>query len=312
MLVITCSSRLRSHRPVTAPGASMVSSQPARTASSWKRAPTSYASWVRSTSSISSSSRPDEIRDTSSSSLIRRCSRSAWPPILPQLLTQPRRRHDALVSLGEALQVGDLELQRRQRRAQLVRRHGKEVVALDDRALQLLCGALVIVDVDRGHDPADHRPLLVALGHHAAEVPAIRLVGGTPQAQLPLKGPVPVADGRLPVGLDQRALVGVDHLPEGIARDLVGDDPAVGEAGAVPVVDLPLGVGRPDALGHRIEQAAVAVLAAALGHLALALAQHPLLQLDRLALEIQVDEDRDLRAEDLRLERLEQIVDRAL
>ena len=96
----------------------------------------------------------------------------------------------------------------------------------------------------------------------------------------------------------------MDHLPERRAADLVGGQAAVVSAGPIPVVDLPVGVGRPDALGHRIEQAAIAVLAASFQRVSLALAQQALLQLDGLALDVQVDEDRDLRAQDLGLERL--------
>ena len=64
--------------------------------------------------------------------------------------------------------------------------------------------------------------------------------------------------------------------------------------------------------GSESSSRAVAQLVLALQRLALLLAQQRGLALQLLLLAEQVDEDADLGAEDLRVERLEQVVDRAV
>ena len=87
--------------------------------------------------------------------------------------------------------------------------------------------------------------------------------------------------------------------------------PGVLEPAAVVVGGAPLGVGRPDDLRHRVGELAVPLgaRAAELGELL----RGELLGLlaDLPVLLPQLDEDRDLRAQDLRVERLEDVVDRA-
>ena len=115
---------------------------------------------------------------------------------------------------------------RRQRRAQLVRQRGQELVlgavgglgllarlplALD-HARVLVLDALLGLDVGGGDDPADHGAGVVALGDGAPHVPAERAVAGAAQPTLRVerlaarerRGPG-LPHARKIVGVDQRA-----------------------------------------------------------------------------------------------------------
>jgi hypothetical protein len=122
------------------------------------------------------------------------------------------------VAARDARQVRDLQLQRRQRRAQLVRRDRQEVVAQHDRLAQRLLGALLVVDVGGGRDPADDVAVFVALGHGARDVPPVAAVGGALDADLAFErarrraAPSPSA-----ARLD--AVVRVQALPERFVGD---------------------------------------------------------------------------------------------
>ncbi len=74
----------------------------------------------------------------------------------------------------------------------------------------------------------------------------------------------------------------------------------------------PLGVGGPDALWHHVEEVAVALLAGPQERVALVLAQQLRLRLELLFLQIEIDEHLRLRAEDVGIEGLHQVVDRPL
>jgi hypothetical protein len=101
-----------------------------------------------------------------------------------------------------------------------------------------------------------------------------------------------------------------DPQPRLLVR-LVGRHPRVLEPAAVVVRRLARAVGGPHDLRHRVRELAIALLAdaALLGQLPLA--QQLALALELGVLPVQLDEDADLRAENLGLERLEHVVDRA-
>ena len=88
--------------------------------------------------------------------------------------------------------------------------------------------------------------------------------------------------------------------------------PQVVEAGAIPEGDVPLRIGRPDALWHHVQEVTVALLAGPQQRVALVLAQQLRLRLELFLLEIEIDEHLRLRAENVRIEGLHQIVDRPL
>src|SRR5438067_8936 len=68
----------------------------------------------------------------------------------------------------------------------------------------------------------------------------------------------------------------------------------------------------PDALGHRVGERPEAQLAPLLDRDHLARPEHRLLPAEQLGLPPEIDEDRHLRAEDFGIERLEEVIDRAL
>ena len=207
-----------------------------------------------------------------------------------------------------------------ERRPQLVRDGGEELVLRAVRLLELrarlllaqqqrrvgLLDALLVVDVGGRGDPAHHRPMLVVLRDDPAEVPA-QLAVVAPQPLLALE-PATAADGPAPGRLHRGQLVrrhGTEEREPRVGARVLPPDP-------VAVVDLAVAPGRPHALGHRVGEGVEADLAAALQLAKLLGAQHGGLPLDQLAAAPEVDEDRDLGAQDLRVERLQQVVDRAL
>jgi hypothetical protein len=96
------------------------------------------------------------------------------------------------------------------------------------------------------------------------------------------------------------------------AHQLVAAGARVLEPEPVLVEDAPVQLGRPHAVRQEVGQVAVAPLALALERLALPLAQELGLPLHLAGLEVEVHEHRDLRAQDGGLERLQQIVHRAV
>ena len=171
------------------------------------------------------------------------------------------------VEARQSEQVRHLQLERRERRSQLVGGDREEVVAQHDRLPQQILGLFLVVDVGRGGDPADHRAVIVTLGDGADQVPAKVPVAGSPEPHLPFERRF-APQAALPVDARFIAIVHVEHFPERPIGQASGFETAVVQPGAVPVVDPPLRVRRPDALRHRIEQAAVAFVALALRGLA--------------------------------------------
>src|SRR6185437_3845727 len=125
----------------------------------------------------------------------------------------------------------------------------------------------LVVDVGGGGDPTDDGTVVGALGDGADQVPAETAVAGAAEPHLAFESRL-AAEAAFPVHAGLVAVVGVKHLPEGTVRPSRGVEPTVLQPGAVPVIDPPLRVRRPDALGHRVQQAAVAVMAFALSVLA--------------------------------------------
>src|SRR5439155_5566017 len=141
-----------------------------------------------------------------------------------------------------------------------------------------------------------------------AEVPAIRTVA-------PLE---PVLDlerlagaKRLLAARDREGqVVRVhDRVPGGGSRLLEGH-PRVLEPAPVEVGRATVRVGRPHDLGHRVGKLAVSLLARLLEGGQLLLAQQVALLLELPVLLPQLDEDGDLRAQNGRVDRLEDVVDR--
>ena len=177
-------------------------------------------------------------------------------------------------------------------------------------ARQRVLRPLLVIDVRRHGDDAHQPPVLVPLGHRARQVPAPHAVLA-PHAELALR-PHALVHGRFPHVPHLLALRGVHILQEDVQRQLSTLAPGVRLPHLVGVVHRPVRARRPHALGQRVQQPAVAQLVLALQRLALPLAQQRRLALELLLLEEQVHEDADLGAEDLRIERLEQVVHRAV
>ena len=102
-----------------------------------------------------------------------------------------------------------------------------------------------------------------------------------------------------------------DQLPGIRPADLFGRQACVLEPALVEVVGGTGRVGRPHDLRHRVCELAVPLLARPLERVELLLVQLHRLLLDLAALLPQLDEHRDLRAQDVRVDRLEDVVDRA-
>ena len=117
------------------------------------------------------------------------------------------------VEARQPKQVRHLQLERRERRAQLVRGDREEVVAQMHRLPQEVLGLLLVVDVGRGGDPAEHRAGVVTFGDGADQVPAKEPVAGASEPHLSFEGRLP-AQATLPVDARLVAIVHVEHLPE--------------------------------------------------------------------------------------------------
>ena len=174
----------------------------------------------------------------------------------------------------------------------------------EEQPIRLL-DALLLVDVRRRADPAHDAPVVVALGHQPAEVPAPFAVLA-PQALLAVHRLAGADCGAVGPADLLGVLVrhGVEERHSRIVAGVLAPD-------AVAVVDLAVGAGRPDALRHGIGEDAEAQLSPLLHLQQVARPQHRLLLAEQLVLAPEIHEDRHLGAQDLRVERLEQIVDRA-
>ena len=208
-------------------------------------------------------------------------------------------------------QVRDLQLEGGQRRAQFVRRHREEIIPQDDRLAQSIFGAFLIVDVRRGRDPPDDGPVDFRLRNRPCDVPAVTAVGGAPDPHLALERNS-AAEAGFPRGAGLGAILRVQAIPERLLPHRFGLEAAIGQPGPVPEGDLAVGVRRPDALGQGVEQMAVALLALALERLAFPFVQQAFLQLQLLAPDVKLDEHRRLRAQDVGVEGLHQVVDGAV
>ena len=193
-------------------------------------------------------------------------------------------------------------------RLAVVERARQDVRRLDDE-VPLLLGALAVVDVRGRADPEGDLAALVADRHSAPEVPAVGAVR-VPEAVLDLED-LPARERLLAAGHDSRQVVGMgDHVPGVRARISLAHTRVV-EPAAVEVRRAAVRGGRPHDLRHRIRELPVALLALAPERDQGLLAEQLGLQPQLLGLLPQLDEDRDLRAQHLRLERLEEVVDRA-
>ena len=193
-------------------------------------------------------------------------------------------------------------------RLAIVERAGEDRARLEQEVLVLL-GALVVLDVGRRPDPLDDLAVRAAKRERPAEVPAIDPVG-PPEAVLDLER-LASCERLLSAADGVRQVVGVDDArPRGRVR-LELRHPRVLEPAPVEVRRAPVGPRRPDDLRHRVREAAVAFLTLSAQVGEVLLAQQLALAPQLLVLLVQLDEDRDLRAQDLGIERLEEIVDGA-
>src|SRR5919198_2710368 len=100
----------------------------------------------------------------------------------------------------------------------------------------------------------------------------------------------------------------MECLEPAVVRRLLERQAAVGDPALVHVVGDAVGPRRPDDLRHRVGEAADALLGLRPELRDLALPQPLLVARELLPLLVQLEEDGDLRAEDLRVERLEDVV----
>ena len=194
-------------------------------------------------------------------------------------------------------------------RGAVVERAAESRARLDEEPLRLL-GALPVVDVRVRAEPLDDLPAAAAHRDRARQVPAVRVVRRPAEAELVVVWS-PSIERLLPELERARKVLGMRDV--GPARGDAFRERAVEviERALVHVVELTVRHRRPDLVGLRLGQEAVALLA-----LAAELRELLLLQLLRLLPElfrllVQLDEDGDLGAEHCRAERLEDVVDRA-
>ena len=211
-----------------------------------------------------------------------------------------------------------------ERRAQLVRQRREELVlgpvgglGLGARGLLAgqeqearLLGPLLLVDVGGGGDPVLERARFRPLGDRAHQVPAMAAVAPA-EAELGLVG-----SGRrraaAPGGAPAVAIVGVNGGELAERAALGGAEPGDLGPHLVAAHDRAVGRGDPQAERHEVGEAAKAKLALALEPRALGGVQELLLPADGLAAQVKLDEDGDLAAQDLRIERLEKVVHRTV
>ena len=194
-------------------------------------------------------------------------------------------------------------------RGAIVERAAERRTRLDEKPLGLL-RALLIVDVGVRAEPLHDRALTVAHRQSARQVPAVRQVRGALEAELVLVGlarcervlPVLESVGEV-LGMYAVHPAGLDELGE---RQL-----EVVERALVHVVELAVRERGPDLVGLRLREEPVPLFALAANLRELLVFQELRLALQLLGLLVQLDEDRNLRAQDVRVERLEDVVDSA-
>ncbi len=199
------------------------------------------------------------------------------------------------------------ELRHFRERLAIVERPGQGIARRDDERT-LIFDQLAVVDVGRGADPERDRAVLVPNRNRPSEVPAV-LAAGAQEPVLDLEGLA--REERLLAACDRgRQVVGMhDEMPR--VRPGVGQRHArVLEPAPVEVRRGTGDVGRPDDLRHRIRELAVALLAGTLERCELLRVQLLGLHLQLPVLLPELDEDGNLGAEDVRLDRLEDVVDR--
>ena len=152
---------------------------------------------------------------------------------------------------------------------------------------------------------------LVQLRNTAHQEPSVLTVGMPPQTNLDL-GRMVVGGRKIPFRFEHRQIVRMHEFEQafgGHRHRRVNAD--IVDGALVPVVERQIGACDPDALRQRVHQRTKAQLAAALERLAIALTQQRGLPLDHLLFLVQLDEDRHLRAQNFRIERLKQKIDGA-
>ena len=240
---------------------------------------------------------------------------------LVRVVVQEREPVDRLIGFEEVdrapvrLRRHDQGRQTRERRPVVER--GREDRAGFRQARERRRRALVVVDVGARADPRDDFAHDVAHRDRAPQVPAMVAVLGVQES---------VERFVVLLGMDRAAppadeivgILGMEHdLPAVLAQDVVRE---AGELEGAPVAvgEVAFGVGHPHDLRHRLGQFLVALFAEALllGHRAdplalLVLAQDLALAPELLVLAVEIDEDRDLQAQDVRTEGLRDVVDGA-
>jgi hypothetical protein len=169
--------------------------------------------------------------------------------------------------------------------------------------------ALAVLDVRRRSDPEVDLARVVTDRNRTSEVPAVRPVGGA-EAVLDLED-APVGKGLLTARdrLGQIVRMG-EARPRG-RIDITVRHTGVLEPAPVVVRRIARTVGGPDDLRHCVGELPVALGARAAELGELLFGEQLGLLMDLLVLLPELDEDRNLGAQDLRVERFEHVVDRA-
>src|SRR5262249_9480162 len=193
--------------------------------------------------------------------------------------------------------------------AAVVERGCQRSAGVDEEALCFL-RALLVVDVDVRAEPFDDRAALVRHRNRTRQVPAVRAVGRAAEAQLVLVR-LPRRERGLPAVEHPAEILRMYDLRPALLDELGERGRDVVEAALVDVVELAARQRGPDLLGLDLGKEAVPLLALAPQLRELLLFELLGLPPQLLVLLVQLDEDGDLRAEDVGVERLEDVVDRA-
>jgi hypothetical protein len=222
------------------------------------------------------------------------------------------RTQPALLEHVDARPVGDLEdghLRDRRERAAVVERAAEGRACIDEEPLRRL-GTLLVVDVGVGAEPLDDLAALVLHRERARQVPSIRTIRSTTEAKVVLVRD-PRVERVLPALERAREIVRVDDVrPAGLDQLFERGFEEV-ERALVDVVELPARKRRPDLIRLCFGEESVSLLALAAKLGEFLLLEQLRLTAELLGLLVQLNEDRDLGAQHFRVERLEDIVDRA-
>ena len=219
--------------------------------------------------------------------------------------------HDTSVRLDDVHRapVGDLacrEVGHALQRLPVIEALGERVADGKDEAA-LVLDQLAVVDVGRRPDPEVDAALHVADGHRPPQMPPVASVGCA-KAVLDLEGVS--APQRLAAPCDgHRQVVGMHDRMPGVGTGL--GRPRVLEPAPVEVRRFAVDVRGPDDLRHRVGELAVALFASLPECRELLRVQLLRLLLELHVLLPQLDEDRHLRAQDARVDWLEDVVDGA-